>query len=57
MQIAPGALELGLVLGEHPLGLLNLGVDLACIQRKQQIAFVDPGAVLEMERHDRSLQP
>ena len=56
-QVALRALELRLVLGEHALGLLDLGVDLAAVQREQQIAFVDLGAVLEMHRDDGGLQP
>ena len=56
-QVALRALELRLVLGEHAFGLLDLGVDLAAVQREQQIAFVDLGAVLEMHRDDGGLQP
>ena len=56
-QVALRALELRLVLGEHALGLLDLGVDLAAVEREQQIAFVDLGAVLEMHRDDGGLQP
>ena len=54
-EIALRALELGLVLGERPLGLLDLGVDLARVERKQQIAFVDLGAVFEVDRDDGGL--
>jgi hypothetical protein len=56
-EVALRALELRLVPGEHALGLLDLGVDLAAVQREQQIAFVDLGAVLEMHRDDGGLQP
>ena len=56
-DIAQRAFELGLVLRQHPLGLLDLGVDLARIEREQQVAFVDLGAVLEMDRHDGGFQP
>ena len=56
-HVALRALELRLVLGEHALGLLDLGVDLAAVEREQQIAFVDLGAVLEMHRDDGGLQP
>jgi len=40
-DIALRALELGLILGEHALGLLDLGVDLTRVEGKQQIAFID----------------
>ena len=56
-EVALRALELRLVSGEHALGLLDLGVDLAAVQREQQIAFADLGAVLEMNRDDGGLQP
>ena len=56
-KVALRALELRLVLGEHALGLFDLGVDLAAIEREQQIAFVDLGAVLEMHRDDGGFQP
>ena len=56
-EVALRALELRLVAGEHALGLLDLGVDLAAVQREQQIAFADLGAVLEMHRDDGGLQP
>ena len=56
-QVALRALELRLVLGEHALGLFDLGVDLAAVEREQQIAFVDLGAVLEMHRDDGGFQP
>ena len=39
-EIALRAFELRLILGEHALGLFDLGVDLARIERKQHIAFV-----------------
>ncbi len=42
------ALELRLVPGEHAFGLLDLGVDLARVERKQQIALIDLGAIFEM---------
>ena len=56
-QVALRAFELGLVLGEHTLGLLDLRVDLAAVQREQRIAFVDLGAVVEMHGDDGGLQP
>ena len=56
-QVALRAFELRLILGEHALGLLDLRVDLAAVEREQQIAFVDLGAVLEMHRDDGGLQP
>ena len=56
-EIALRALELRLIPGQHPLGLFDLGVDLAAVEREQQIAFVDLGAVLEMHRDDRGFQP
>ena len=52
-----GAVELRLIPGEHALGLLDLGVDLARVEGEQQIALVDPGAVLEMHRDDGGLDP
>lgn len=56
-EIALGTLELRLILGQRPLGLLDLGVDLAAVEREQQIAFRDLGAVLEMHRDDGGLDP
>ena len=38
-EVALRALELGPVLGQHALGLLDLGVDLAGVEREQQVAF------------------
>ena len=49
--------KLRLVAGQDALGLFDLGVDLAAVEREQQIAFVDPGAVLEMHGDDRGFQP
>ena len=51
-DIALRAFELSLILGEHALGLIDLGIDLARIEGKQQIAFIDLGAVFEMDRND-----
>jgi hypothetical protein len=51
------AFELGLILRQHALGLLDLGVDLARIEGEQQIALVDPGAVFEMHGNDGGFQP
>ena len=56
-KVALRALELRLVLDEYALGLFDLGVDLAAIEREQQIAFVDLGTVLEMHRDDGGFQP
>jgi hypothetical protein len=56
-EIALRALELGLIPGEHALGLFDLGVDLARIEGKQQIAFTDLGAVFEMDRDDGGFDP
>ena len=56
-QVALRAVELGLILREHALGLLDLGVDLAGIEGEQQIALVDLGAVLEMHGDDGGFQP
>ena len=56
LKIALRALELGLVLCQHAFGLLDLGVDLARVEREQQIAFIDLGAILEMDGDDRGLQ-
>ena len=56
-DVALRAFELGLILGEHALGLLDLGVDLTRVERKQQIALVDLGAVFEMHRDDGGLDP
>ena len=56
-EIALRAFELRLVLGQRALGLLDLGVDLTGVEREQQVAFVDLGAVLEMHRDDGGLQP
>ena len=56
-DVALRAFELGLILGQHALGLFDLGVDLARVEREQQIAFVDLGAVLEMHRDDGGFEP
>ena len=56
-QVALRAGELGLILGKHPLGLLDLGVDLAGIEGEQQVALVDLGAVFEMHGDDGGFQP
>ena len=56
-EVALRAFELGLILRQHPLGLLDLGVDLAGVEGEQQIAFVDLGAVLEMDRDDGGFDP
>src|SRR6266478_4908835 len=56
-EIALRALELGLILGEHALGLFDLGVDLAGIESKQEIAFTDLRAVFEMDRDDGGFDP
>ena len=56
-QIALRALELRPVPGERALGLFDLGVDLARVEREQEVALVDLGAVLEMNRDDGGFQP
>ncbi len=57
LDVTLRALELRLILRQHPYGLLDLGVDLPRIEGKQQIALVDPGAVLEMHGDDGGFQP
>ena len=56
-QVALRAFELGLVLGERALGLLDLRIDLPRVEREQEVALVHPGAVLEMHGDDGGLQP
>jgi hypothetical protein len=56
-DIALRAFKLGLILGEHALGLLDLGVDLTRVEGKQQIAFIDLGAVFEVDRDDGGFDP
>jgi hypothetical protein len=56
-EVALRSLELRLIPGQNPLGLFDLGIDLAAVEREQQIAFVDLGAVLEMHCDDRGFQP
>ena len=56
-KITLGAFELRLILGEHALGLFDLGIDLARVEREQHVAFVDLGAVLEMHLDDGGFEP
>ena len=55
-EVALRALKLRLILGQHALGLLDLGIDLTCIEREQQVALGDLGAVLEMHGDDGGLK-
>ena len=56
-DVALCAFQACLIPGEHALGLLDLRVDLARIERKQHIAFGDFGAVLEMHPQDGGFDP